>query len=364
MASLQKRKRAGGTAWLVQFTLHGKRKSVFLDTNYGEATAKDVKGVVEKCVSAIESDTPLDRRTLSWLDSTNDNLKQRFASAGLIQIKRQYTIQELYQLFISKKDDVVKNTIKTYRDGYKRFVKYFGSDRKASTITKLEFIEFIQSLKGSYAAATISVTIVVLRSIFAWAVDQELISKSPANGVKCFQTVNHDREHFVTREEYEKIMAHCSQDVRTALCLYRIGGLRRLEAHLITWDDVFFDEKRLRVHSPKTQRHGKGQRIIPLFPELEKELRNQPKNGKRVLLRTAHGYYYRNIINAAREAGVETWPKLIQNLRMSRATEINRDFGWIPESQWLGHTQLVAKKHYLRVTEEEFDKAVAKSVAK
>lgn len=364
MASLQKRKRASGTAWLVQFTLKNKRKSLFLDTNYSKATATDVKNVVEKCIASIESDTPLDNRTRSWLDSANDDLKQRFASAGLIHTKKLYTLQELFQLFITKKKaEIVKSTVKVYRENYCRLTNFFGNDRIVSTITRLEFSEFVLNLKKIYADSTVSTTIVIIKSVFAWAIEQELILKSPAAGIKNHRTINTKREHFVTIKEYNQILAQCSQDVRTALALYRIGGLRRQEARLLTWDDVFFDEKKIRVHSPKTQRHGKDQRIIPLFPELEEELRRQPRKGKRVLLQSAIGYYYRHVKMAIERAGLTAWPKLFQNLRMSRATEINRDFGWIPETQWMGHTQSVAQKHYLRVTEEEFNRAVAKSVA-
>lgn len=364
MASLQKRKRASGTAWLVQFKLQNKRKSVFLDTNYSEATAKDVKNVIEKCVASIETDTPLDKRTRSWLESANDDLKTRFAAAGLIHIKKQYTLQELFQLFVAKKSGVVKSTIVSYQISYKRLVRYFGKDKIVSSITKLAFTDFIQDLKEHYAETTVSTTIRIVKILLNWAVEQELILKSPVVHIKNLKTVNYDREHFITIEEYKQVMAQCSQDVRTALALYRIGGLRKREAQLVTWDDVSFDKKRLRVPSPKTQRLGRSHRIIPLFPELEEELRKQPRHGERVLLHSSENYYYQRIISATKKAGLVVWPKLIQNMRLSRATEINRDFGWIPESQWLGHTSSVAQKHYLRVTDEDYEKAVAKMVAR
>ena len=52
------------------------------------------------------------------------------------------------------------------------------------------------------------------------------------------------------------------------------------------------------------------------------------------------------------------WPKLWQNLRSTRATELVGE-GW-PEykvCKWLGHTKLVAEKHYWQVTDDDYKKA-------
>ena len=53
------------------------------------------------------------------------------------------------------------------------------------------------------------------------------------------------------------------------------------------------------------------------------------------------------------------YPKLWQNLRSSRSTEVEREFGAFLESQWIGHTQAVAREHYLMVTQEDLDRATA-----
>ena len=366
MASLQKRKRASGTAWLVQFMLQGKRKSVFLDTNYTEATAKDVKNVVEKCVAAIETDTPLDGRTQSWLASANDDLKQRFASAGLIKIKRQYTLRELLDMYLeSNASRLAERTVSLLQERFKRVYKYIAPDRLVSSLTIHEMTAFFQQMEDRYSDASRTGTLSVLRRSFNWALDQELIQKSPVAGIKPFGFLNREREHFVTREEYEQLMANCfKQDHRTALCLYRIGGLRRTEAQLLKWEDVDFEQKRIKVLSPKTKRIGKGFRVIPMFPELFVELQKQPHYSECVLLSQCYMHYYAVIKRIAKRAGLPDWPRLIQNLRTSRAIEINREFGWIPESEWLGHTLEVAKKHYLRTIQADFDKAVAGMVAK
>jgi len=58
-------------------------------------------------------------------------------------------------------------------------------------------------------------------------------------------------------------------------------------------------------------------------------------------------------------AGVKPWPKLFQNLRASRATELAADYPAHVAADWLGHSTLVAQKHYWQTTDTDFDKAVS-----
>lgn len=56
---------------------------------------------------------------------------------------------------------------------------------------------------------------------------------------------------------------------RTVAALARFGGLRcSSEVALLKWSDVHWDMDRFTVTSPKTQRYGRGTRVVPLFPPL------------------------------------------------------------------------------------------------
>ena len=56
-------------------------------------------------------------------------------------------------------------------------------------------------------------------------------------------------------------------------------------------------------------------------------------------------------------AGLKEWPKLFQNLRSSRETELAEEFPPHVVCQWIGNSQPVAAKHYLQVTDEHFQQA-------
>ena len=61
-------------------------------------------------------------------------------------------------------------------------------------------------------------------------------------------------------------------------------------------------------------------------------------------------------------AGLQRWPKLLQNLRSTRETELADDFPMHVVCQWIGNSQPIAAKQYLQVAEDHFARAVQKPV--
>jgi hypothetical protein len=59
-----------------------------------------------------------------------------------------------------------------------------------------------------------------------------------------------------------------------------------------------------------------------------------------------------------RRAGLQPWPRLFQNLRASRETELVETYPVQAVTSWLGNTPSVAMRHYLMTTEEHFEAAV------
>lgn len=57
------------------------------------------------------------------------------------------------------------------------------------------------------------------------------------------------------------------------------------------------------------------------------------------------------------KAGLKAWPKLFQNLRSTRETELAERFSLHLVTAWLGNSQLVATKHDLQVTDDPFEEA-------
>ena len=119
------------------------------------------------------------------------------------------------------------------------------------------------------------------------------------------------------------------------------------------------------VTSPKTERHPGGEsRLVPLFPELRPSLGEcfeQAEPGTEYILnryRNVLRNHRREFIRIIKRAGLKPWPKLFQNLRSTRQTELEESFPSHVVCAWLGNSESVARKHYLQVTDDHFEKAL------
>jgi hypothetical protein len=64
------------------------------------------------------------------------------------------------------------------------------------------------------------------------------------------------------------------------------------------------------------------------------------------------------MIRILKRAEIKVWPKLFQNLRSSRESELIKVHGMEVACAWIGHTPAVAMKHYLQITDEDYEKAL------
>ena len=54
---------------------------------------------------------------------------------------------------------------------------------------------------------------------------------------------------------------------------------------------------------------------------------------------------------------IKHWPRLFQNLRATRQTELAHEFPLHVVCAWIGNSQAVAEEHYSQVTDADFAKA-------
>jgi len=140
----------------------------------------------------------------------------------------------------------------------------------------------------------------------------------------------------------------------------------------LKWSDINWEEGRILVTSPKTEHHEGGEsRVIPLFPKLREllelaladSLLQAPDQTQQYVIanhrdNTANlrTHMERIIKN---KAGLVPWPKLFNNLRSTRETELAEEFPLHVVTRWMGNSKPVAAEHYLQVTDAHFAKAVS-----
>ena len=105
------------------------------------------------------------------------------------------------------------------------------------------------------------------------------------------------------------------------------------------------------VHSPKTEHHEGGEsRLVPIFPELRPYLEaafDAAEPGTEWVISGGRdtGINLRTQLERIIcQAGLDPWPKLWQNLRSTRETELAEKFPLHVVVKWIGNSQQVAAK--------------------
>jgi len=364
MASIS---REPGGRRTIQFVGRDKKRRSIRLGKCPQRTAEAIKVKVEALVSASLSKQAVDDETARWLTTIGDDLAEKLAAVGLIPDRKRPTMAlgKFIEEYIEARNITKPNTLKNYKATEKSLLAYFGADRLLAEVTPGDCDEWEAWQKGQgYAKATISRNVKRAKQFFRGAVRKKYISENPLAEAETPQQVNKAREHFVSKEVTAKVIDACPDaEWRLIVALARYGGLRTpSEILAMAWNDVDWDHKRICIHSPKTEHHDGGDsRVIPLFPELRPYLEDvfDPEN-KYVITKHRLGStnlrtQFERIIS---RAGVKQWPRLFQNLRASRETELTKDHPLHVVVAWIGNSAPIAAKHYLQLTEEDFDKAV------
>jgi integrase len=280
-----------------------------------------------------------------------------------------------------------------WRQGKLGLLEFFGADTLLSDVNAGmadDFVSFLQAkpiksraLKPgdkpvkvkTLAPMTVKKRLQFARTVFRTAVRHGLIDRSPFDDV-AFKAAAPDRKRFITQDEYQALLAAApDQNWRSIIALSRLGGLRcPSEVLSLKFEDIDWERNTIRVPSPKTAHHpGQDSRIMPLFPSLAEELLRAAELAPERAVYVVDERHRRAAIGGSgwrsvnlrttfekivKRAGLKVWPRLFHNLRSSRQTELEERFPTHVVCAWLGNSPTIARKHYLQVLPEHFDRAM------
>ncbi len=323
----------------------------------------------------LGGNTPEDQ-VLKWVAGLDDRMHAKLAGFGLVDPRKPRTtgtglmLKEWLDRYTTSQT-VKPNTQLVYGRTVKHLVEFFGPGKPLAEITKLDAQDWRKYLvKYGLAPNTVARTCGIARQFFKAAVDNDLIAKNPFAVLKGQVHGNKAREYFLSRQDAEKILEACPDaQWRLIFGLARFGGLRcPSEILALTWQDILGDKGKMLVHSPKTEHHEGGEtRYVPIFPELAPLLQeafdqSEPGTVYVITRYRKRGCNLRTQFNRIlAKAGVKPWPKLMQNLRSSRQTELSKTYPLHLVCAWLGNSRLVAQEHYLQVRDSDFLEASGKA---
>jgi integrase len=354
--------------------------------------AEEVCRRVESLLTAKLAGTSLDRETAAWVGDIEGKIRDRLVKFELIEKPADKlstaTLDAFIRDYLATRSDIKPSTRTNLERARDNLVTFFGADKPLAEITPGDADEFRLWLRRTkptkpgepkppgLADNTARRTCGRAKQFFKAAKKKHLITANPFEEIgDCQVRANKSRERFITADEAKQVLAAIpGVQWQLVFALSRYGGLRCPSEHArLRPSDVDWANNRFTVHSPKTEHHGDGHesRVVPIFPELRPYLKAAcdaaPKDAEYLL--TLKGMARNRLTGKSanvgttmakfvKRAGLTPWPKLFQNLRSSRQTELEaQGFPTHVVCSWLGNSPKVANEHYLRTTEADFVKA-------
>ena len=380
MASISSDKKGNRT---IQFVAgDGKRRSIRLGKLPLKAV-REIKTKIESLNAAAVAGIGWDKETAEWVGGRESTLYDKLASVGLVPKRAERekaTMRQFIDSYLGKRTDLKPRTRINLKQVQRNLVAYFGADKPMADITEGDADDWRiwlaqtevkrdgKTIKRKLGTNTVRRQCGRARELFRAAIKRRLIATNPFAEMKDITVqANKAREFFVIRDLAAKVLEACPDaQWKLIFALARFGGLRTpSETLALRWSDIEFDRGRMTVRSPKTEHHqGKESRVIPIFSELRpylEQARIEAEPGSEFVIsryRDSNCNLGPQLTRIIRRAGLQPWPKLFQNLRSTRETELAEEYSIQAACEWIGNSQAVARKHYLQVTEEQFERAV------
>lgn len=368
------------SGWRLQITPPGQKR---VRLRLGDMPAENAGAIavhVHKILAARASGAPLPLDTADWLGRLPEGLHDRLLSQGVLDefMARPVamTLGEFCELYFLRPDDRARRTVNQLGIARDNLINCFGQDRPLRSITEGEAGDFRKwlSLPRGKAGKTWQISTANricgrAKEMFAYAKSRRFIDQNPFELVSGLTVrANPATQFLIDRDLTNRILESLPNPMWKAMFgLARLGGLRcPSETRALRWADIRWDDGKIDVPCVKTRRHtGRAWRTIPLWPELRlllEALRADSESDAEWVIQDYRSETSNPAVQFARylkRAGIPLYPKLMQNLRFSRAQELID--GGYPEhvvQAWIGHSADVAKEHYRTVTEDHFHRAV------
>jgi site-specific recombinase XerC len=277
-----------------------------------------------------------------------------------------------------RRNELEESTLELHEQTARYLKGYFGEDRHLNTITRADARLFKTTLaegklsqvnerkhEGPLAKATVDHHMRESRTIFNMAVTDDLLTENPFEKLAGGRLPDQEW-HYVTSEEFAKLLAASKPGWKLMLGLARWAGLRAEEAIRLPWRLVDLEQRRIEIIAHKDcygdwTPKDRDQRIIPIGPELFELLRDAYDPVSEMV--TPFGSVpepniWRDFQVVFKHAGVARYAKPMHSLRKSCIKEWAAVHPAHVVMPWAGHSDYrTTIKHYLKVSQGDFDQA-------
>ena len=356
-------------------------------------------------------------------------VRELFVKAGLLESVQEvdYTFEtvrigmEGFQKKRSEKGEITSQTFGKRRDVLVLFQEFlqetYGSGVDVRSIDRSYVRKFInwrlydrkvKDSSGELVDRTVSKTTVQsekkwLGLMFEVLVEDKFIDNNPCLNVKVDVAEEDERKVILPHgllDQIEVFIEATRKGEQRGWYIYwmltRWLGTRKNEALQLQWKDVFFDDMggqgAINMPAPKTKKQGTPYRRYPMmngtgWDKVDCALRSALREEYDRQRPDPSEYVVQGVLNLHKnnrknvnwkdknpsttmekiiiDAGFAPWPKLMQNLRVTRENELTRHAKWRPEAihALIGHSRstydsnykVITDDDYMRVEEESYD---------
>lgn len=339
--------------------MQGKRQTILIG-QVSKRRAERLRDHIGELIRSRRTGDRLDSETEDWIRHVPAELGERLKQLDLVELDRCGAVSETVKAFLDRwlrTNPVQDQTRVFYSHTVRNLTSFLGEDMLLADVGPCQADEWRSWLVGNegLAAATVSRRVKAARTMWAAAIRWGLVRANPFCGVKAGSQSNDERTVYVPHEMIARVMDSAPDaEWRAIIALARYGGLRTpSETLALRWTDIDWERGQIRIRVAKLKDYeGKSQRMIPLFSELRPFLDTlliDPGSGSDYVI-TANRLPCRNLRTRMeqiiRKAKVRSWPRLFQNLRASRETELMRQYDLKTVCAWIGNSPEVAARHY------------------
>ncbi len=361
----------------IRFTFDGKRRHYFPGPKVRtEPRAVDIGKILDRLASSIENDESVPKFVASWLATLPDAQYKRLTGWGLVERRparkadNEHPLAAWITTYLAH-GERKPSTTRQIENVARNLKTFFGDDRPIQSITTSDAEDFRVWLltegrevaedapARGLAQNTVRRRLGRSREIFNLAVRRKLIKTNPFAEEKVSVGTDPDRQFFVPHEWIERCIrvAEC-EDWRIMLAFARYAGMRSHETRMQRWSDIDIPNRQMTIRSNKCP----PSRLCPIFPELLPHLlraREYGSQGELVVTRySPEAGINETFKKIVKRAGLTAWPKLMQNLRATRETELLGVFPMKDVTSWIGNSEPIAMKHYAMTMQASFTRAI------
>lgn len=245
-----------GLMWHVNYTINGKQHRQSLKTkSHKLARTKAIR---------IEADIAQGLHQNPIKDATIEDVTQQYISHLVVKEKADKTLVKVRQVVERMSKLAAERKVKLLRDVNLSFVDAYQAKFKRKPKTVLNHT-------------------VIIRQIVNFAKSRKLIVEDPLQGLQ-LRKVKSQEQPCWTWDQVQTILSAAGGWQQDALTLLAETGMRVGEARWLTWEDVDFERKVLRIRSKEgwTTKTG-NHRPIPISPCLAELLSRLERGGRWVL---------------------------------------------------------------------------------